>query len=431
VFSVLVCCWRSNNRVVILMRVCLREEGPLASGPRRRGMSRREFPSRAWSVSDPWARVPILGSWSRTRPLVTPPNVRCGCSMGVRYIGSKARVVDAILDRVGSPSRGDGFFVDAFCGTGVVASRAASQGWPVRLNDHLRCAVVIASADLISETQASMKKLGGYGRAIALLNQAPPERGFIWREYSPASQAHGKPERRYFTEANASKIDAVRLLIREWVKDGIIESTEADLLVSDLLAAANRVANIAGTYGCFLRDWLPSAERPIRLVPRVLRSEPVSMETSCVDVMDVPIAQEDTVYFDPPYTKRQYAAYYHILETIAWGDTPKVDGITGLRPWRNRASAFCYKSRALDALESLISSTPAHRIFLSYSSEGHVPLPELREIAANCGTLTLHELGEIGRYRPNEQASRSANPVTEYLLEIEREESRMVAGGVP
>ncbi|MEU0575679.1 DNA adenine methylase [Dermacoccus nishinomiyaensis] len=47
-------------------------------------------------------------------------------SSGVRYIGNKARVADAILDLAGDP--GDGRFVDAFCGTGSVAAVAASRG---------------------------------------------------------------------------------------------------------------------------------------------------------------------------------------------------------------------------------------------------------------------------------------------------------------
>lgn len=34
----------------------------------------------------------------------------------------------------------------------------------------------------------------------------------------------------------------------------------------------------------------------------------------------------DIAYEDPPYTKRQYGAYYHILETIAIGDEPEITG---------------------------------------------------------------------------------------------------------
>ncbi|WP_169743060.1 DNA adenine methylase [Knoellia subterranea] len=61
--------------------------------------------------------------------------------MGVRYIGNKARVADAILDLAGDP--GDGRFVDAFCGTGSVAAVAASRGWAVTLNDALPSAVAM------------------------------------------------------------------------------------------------------------------------------------------------------------------------------------------------------------------------------------------------------------------------------------------------
>ena len=41
--------------------------------------------------------------------------------------------------------------------------------------------------------------------------------------------------------------------------------------------------------------------------------------TTVGDVLDVQYEDGDVAYFDPPYTKRQYAAYYHILETIAAG----------------------------------------------------------------------------------------------------------------
>lgn len=47
--------------------------------------------------------------------------------VGVRYIGSKARVADVILDLAGAPE--DGRFIDAFCGTGSVAKAAAARGW--------------------------------------------------------------------------------------------------------------------------------------------------------------------------------------------------------------------------------------------------------------------------------------------------------------
>jgi len=36
----------------------------------------------------------------------------------------------------------------------------------------------------------------------------------------------------------------------------------------------------------------------------------------------------DVVYLDPPYNHRQYSGNYHILETIAKNDKPKIKGKT-------------------------------------------------------------------------------------------------------
>lgn len=336
----------------------------------------------------------------------------------MRYIGSKARVAASILNLIGPPSSTDGVFVDALCGTGAVAEEAARRGWHIRLNDHLLAAVVMARARLTSPDTATFTSLGGYKAAVARLAQARPHQGFIWRHYSPASGKTVGQERRYFTEDNAGRIDGIRQLIRDWREAGLLSQEEQGLLVADLLEAASRVANTAGTYGCFLREWSPSATRPLQLTPRLLREKNTKVEALNADVRDVPFGPDDVAYLDPPYTKRQYAAYYHILETIAQGDEPIVDGITGLRPWQERASSFCYKSRALHAIVSLVSSAPARRIWLSYSSQGHVNLGELWRAILVHGDVQMHPLGTIGRYRPNWQARLNGDGVQEYLLEI-------------
>lgn len=94
--------------------------------------------------------------------------------MTFRYIGSKSRLIDQITGYIGVPKQG-AFFVDAFCGTGVVAEAAADLGWNVRINDSLHSAVISAWARLISAEQAAFKKLGGYTKAIATLNAVKPK----------------------------------------------------------------------------------------------------------------------------------------------------------------------------------------------------------------------------------------------------------------
>jgi adenine-specific DNA-methyltransferase len=340
----------------------------------------------------------------------------------VRYIGSKARVAAAILDHVGLPDTSAGVFVDAFCGTGSVASEAAQRGWSVRVNDHLLSAALITGARLASHSSVPYGALAGYGNAVEALQGSSARRGFVWANYSPASATHGTHERRYFTQANASQIDGMRATIAEWARGGLLTTTEEGLLLADLILAATRVANTAGTYGCFLRDWTPSALRPIELLARPLSDRDRSYEVLNKDVWDVPFAQQDVAYLDPPYTKRQYAAYYHILETIAHGDDPVVEGVTGLRPWREKASPFCYKSRALEAIASLIRDVGARRVFLSYSSEGHVPLVRLERELAKLGSVAIHRLGDVGRYRPNGAASANGSFVSEFLIELTKSE---------
>ena len=334
-------------------------------------------------------------------------------SLAARYLGSKARVLEELMRLVGTPS-GTGVLVDGFCGTGVVASAAADAGWSVRVNDQMRSAVDLARARLLSTADAEFAELGGYGEVIQQLSHLSPVAGFFWREYSPAS-ALG---RRYFTEENAQRIDAVRHQLNKWTELGVINEAERSLLVADLIGAAARVANTAGTYGCYLAHWTPAAHRLFELKPRVLRSDPVYHEAFCCSVEDVAVEEGDTVYLDPPYTKRQYAAYYHINETLSHGDNPEILGKTGLRPWRDRASEYCYKARALPALTRLIKGLNARRVLLSYSSHGHVDLVDLVAALRSIGPAAVHRLGEIGRYSPNAAASDRGSTVTEFVVEV-------------
>lgn len=337
----------------------------------------------------------------------------------IRYIGSKARLVDAIANLIEmAPGRR---FADLFCGSGVVARSFGERGCPLLLNDHLTSATVLAMAEVTAAADVSFTSLGGYHAALARLQAVDPIEGFVFREYSPGRRGLHGSGRRYFTPSNAGFIDGARREVEAWDARGFITSREKVLLIADLLAGASSVANTAGTYGCFMREWSDGALRPLQLRPRKFVPTQVAVEATNVDVFQAPVDADDVVYLDPPYTKRQYAAYYHILETITIGDEPVVDGLTGLRPWRDKASDFCYKRRALPTLVRLIKSLPSRRIFLSYSTEGHVDLGDLvSALKAASRSVCVHDLGDIGRYRPNLGACARAATVGEYLVEIGR-----------
>ena len=348
--------------------------------------------------------------------------LRIALQMGYRYIGSKARIADEIIGYIQQTATigPGGFFIDAFSGTGAVAERAAQAGWPVYINDMMASAVVMSEARLLSASDVPFASFGGYAAAIRQLNCLPGEPGFIWREYSPASAQFQPTERRYFTEENAMRIDAISAAVHAWRAAGRITRQEYALLLSDLIRAANDVANIAGTYGCFLSRWTAQAQEPLRLQMDHLKPVPAVYRVSNCDVFALRSTSRDLVYLDPPYTKRQYASYYHIPETIVCGDQPAVSGVSGLRPWKDKSSVFCYKTKALDALSALILQQGARRVVLSYSNEGHIQLEDLVNRLSPRGQVDLVELKTIGRYRPNKTAVENSGAVREYLVDFHR-----------
>lgn len=339
--------------------------------------------------------------------------------MGYRYIGSKARIANEIIKCLGAPTADDSYFIDAFSGTGIVASKAADLGWNIRINDMMMNATVVSEAHLLSEEDVNFSALGGYVEAVKKLSVARKE-GFIWREYSPASALQVGIERRYFNEDNAQRIDGATNLIHAWKREGVISDKEFSLLLATLIFAVNDVANIAGTYGCFLSKWTQQSMNQLNIVPLELRRNAVNYSVSNLDVFQVNSRACDVVYFDPPYTKRQYASYYHILETIVRGDEPIVEGVAGLRPWKDNASVFCYKTKALKALVKLVISQKADRVLISYSNDGHIQLDEFKKELEKTGYVEITEIGTIGKYRPNQIASSSGSDVNEYLIEYRK-----------
>ena len=92
-----------------------------------------------------------------------------------------------------------------------------------------------------------------------------------------------------------------------------------------------------------------------------------------------------------------------------------------MRPWKDRASDFCYKTRALQTLSRLVQGLKSRRVLLSYSSDGHIGMQDMQSEFSRMGlSTTVHPLGAIGRYRPNKVASRAAADVNEFLVVVER-----------
>lgn len=205
----------------------------------------------------------------------------------------------------------------------------------------------------------------------------------------------------YFSPDNARGIDAARETVRGWRQRGWLTEVEHAVLLHDLMLAANSVANTAGTYGFYLNHWSKLASQPFQLKRKEFLYNYAGHRIILGDATETAAKIPAPVfYLDPPYTKRQYAAYYHILETLAYEDEPELIGKTGSRGWRHKASDFCHKLRAAKAMKRLLDAIDASHIFVSYSEDGHISHTQMMDLLAARGNVAHVQLNN-SRYLSN------------------------------
>lgn len=350
--------------------------------------------------------------------------------MSIEFLGHKQSLLDFLLEHIQQRTDHKMLCIaDLFCGTGAVSAALKARGHRVIANDALECCVSFAGAALLNNgaprfsrlfrdvigDQSASGQTHRYEAVLSQLNELKPVRGFFWKNYSPASERFSGTRRMYFTEDNAARIDAVRSRLSEWQPH--LTKGEYYLLLSDLLRAANSVSNTAGTYGCYLKHWKQKALSRIVLRPSNVVESKQTHRVHCADANELVGRLEcDVIYADPPYTKRQYSAYYHILETLAVGDEPDLEGSTGLPPWKLKASDYCYRSRAPHALDALVKRAKCKDFFLSYNEDGQIPHDVVLDVLSSYGDVTVFET-TYRRYKSARGAHKGAT-LTERLYHL-------------
>lgn len=338
--------------------------------------------------------------------------------MAIEFLGHKKNLLDFIVATVQrNVGTAPSDIADLFCGTAAVSAAFKQRGYRVIANDNLVMCSTFAEAALLNDGEPSFAGIlplieadryqngllpfTPYEVVLSHLNELPPREGFIQRNFSPASKRYCEVERMYYTEANAGRMDSIRATLHEW--EGLLTRGERALLLSDLIRAANAVSNIAGTYGCYLKRWKSRALQPLTLKRSSTISGALNHQVYCTDANKLAREVSSTiVYADPPYTKRQYSAYYHLPETIAVGDEPIIEGSTGLRPWEEKSSDYCYRKKAPYALEDLVSSIDCAHFFLSYNEDGQVPHDTILDILSRHGRVQVFE-AQSRRYKSSDR----------------------------
>lgn len=357
----------------------------------------------------------------------------------MRYLGNKENLltfIDTVLTMHGATSTAEAplSVCDPFTGTTSVARHLKRQGWQITSGDIMSYSYAFQHTYIgLNETPAfaGLVERGALDpdnklpvplyRVISHLNNLRGVEGFYYRTYSP----DGHEGRRYFTSANALRIDAVRQAINWWWEMGCLAEPERYLLITALIEAVSRVANVAGTYAAYLKGWDPRAHKPLVLsAPQVIHSG-LEHSVNMGDANELAASREfDLLYIDPPYNTRQYCTNYHLLETLALGDEPPVHGKSGLRTEEDNSkrSAYCRSGHAEEALNKLVGESKARWILMSYSSEGLIPSDRIVEILAQRGNVEVYAC-EYRRFRSDAEGEnrryKSNGPVNEMLYWVE------------
>jgi len=305
----------------------------------------------------------------------------------MRYYGGKSKLLEFIGQVVNQEAPGSQQFADLFAGTGVVASHFRQVGMYVQANDILYFSYCINVLNLAFECNGGFESLGGIRKAAEILNELPVEADFITMNFTPIGDA----SRAYFTVENGMKIDTIRTQIEKWVDAGVINSIEKAALIGLLLKAINRVSNVTGTYGAYLKTWDPRSLKPLILeAGDAVLIGPLGKATNC-DIFSLDMSKcLEISYLDPPYNNRDYASNYFLLELIATGwftGEIKPQGVTGMVHFPHKKSAFSSKRTVDAAFRRLFEHINSKLILLSYSDEGLLPISYLVGMMSDYGKV--------------------------------------------
>ena len=355
----------------------------------------------------------------------------------LNYIGSKfslLRFLDyVIFKELSSDFKKGMVFGDLFAGTGIVGTYFKTKNFKIISNDIQYYSYVINNKFLLVNENLSfnglhleVKDLNIYkGKEkiiflLSYLNSLKCEtKGFIYNNYSKAGTIKQEFQRMYFTNENALKIDTLRELIEKWFIENKISDKEYFYLLGTLIEASDKVANTASVYGAFLKEYKKSAKKSLMLEYNEIYISNFVHKTLNQDIMEVVNSEFfDVVYLDPPYNTRQYCSNYHLLETIARYDSPKLSGKTGLREYQFQKSKFCSKSLVYKEFEQLIKNLKTRFIFLSYNSDGLLNKNEVFEILSKRGKVKLYAL-KYRRFKADNKSNRNyKNSILEEYLYV-------------
>lgn len=343
----------------------------------------------------------------------------------MRFIGCKTLLLENIKQVIDEKAPDAKTLCDIFSGTATVA-RYFKQWYEVYSNDLLYFSYVLQKGTIENDSVPAFEKLTkefGIKDPIDYFNSLeandmeslPQEKRFFQNTYAPTGG------RMYVTDENALRIDYARNTLEDWKKKELINENEYFYMAACIVEGIPFVSNISGTYGAFHKSWERRSHKRYELFRLEVTTNGKNNKCfNCDGVELIKKLRGDVLYIDPPYNARQYLPNYHVLETAAKYDFPKVRGLTAQRPYENAKSDFCMKTKVVGAFARLLENADFKYIILSYSTDGLMTVEEIEQTMKKYGKPETFKIYWIPYRRYKSRAQTEKEELKEMLVYIEK-----------
>jgi len=344
----------------------------------------------------------------------------------ITYMGNKRKLIAPIqeaLDIVKGELKQDFLTLgDGFSGSGVVSRLMKENAKALYVNDMAKYSRTLSEcylSDLSDADLETVKKLVEQSNAFADSHERSSEvTPWIQLHWAPADDSNiGQNERAFFTHDNGVRLDRYWHFIKTQVP-----SKYKPFLLAPLLVQASIHNNTNGHFASFYKmgdkgHFGGKKEVDLRRITTLIKIDPpvfsqnrCPTHVSCMDtskwVVDMPTI--DLVYYDPPYNKHPYSAYYFLLNIINDFDvSTQIPDTTRGQPKDWERSDYNSTRKAMDSFTVLIKNTKAKYILVSYNSAGIISLEEMETILNKKGAIrrmdiehkTYNRLKGIANYK--------------------------------
>lgn len=374
----------------------------------------------------------------------------------IAYIGNKRRLlpfIENVFLDILDKDKNIKTALDLFAGSGSVSRLLKTLDLEVYSNDWEYYSYILNYAHIrinIEDTKNMFIHTGGLQNTIETINNIDRIKNkdrYISKFYSPKNDYNPdlKNERLFYTQYNGTKIDIIRHNIEELYKNNAINQKEYFYLIASLIYEAATHTNTSGVFKAFHsgfggrnKDALNRILTPISLKELPLydgKNGYVSMLDANEFALKNKDKKFDLVYLDPPYNQHQYGSNYHLLNTIALWDKPKINKniyINGKKTdkggirkdWIKTKSDYCYKKTAKNSLINLLDNINANHIVMSYSTDGIIEFDDLISILESKGDLKI-ATSEYVKYRGAKRSIVNKTKNIEYLFIVDTRKSKV------